>query len=37
MPQEIEASIVYSLSKGFAQPEEIIIDDPIGAEILVDV
>jgi S-(hydroxymethyl)glutathione dehydrogenase / alcohol dehydrogenase len=37
MPQKIKASIAYGIGKGFAQPEEIIIDDPIGAEVLVDV
>ena len=37
MPQKIKASIAYGIGKGFAQPEEVIIDDPIGAEVLVDV
>lgn len=34
MPQKIKASIAYGIGKGFAQPEEIIIDDPRGAEVL---
>lgn len=37
MPQKIKASIAYGVGKGFAQPEEIVIDDPRGAEVLVDV
>lgn len=37
MPQKIKASIAYGIGKGFAKPEEIIIDDPKGAEVLVDV
>lgn len=34
MPQKIKASIAYGIGKGFAAPEEIIIDDPKGAEVL---
>jgi S-(hydroxymethyl)glutathione dehydrogenase/alcohol dehydrogenase/S-(hydroxymethyl)mycothiol dehydrogenase len=37
MPQKIKAAIAYGIGKGFAQPEEIVIDDPRGAEVLVDV
>lgn len=37
MPQTIKASIAYGIGKGFAQPEDIIIDDPHGAEVLVDI
>jgi S-(hydroxymethyl)glutathione dehydrogenase/alcohol dehydrogenase/S-(hydroxymethyl)mycothiol dehydrogenase len=37
MPQTIRASVAYGLGKGFAQPEDIVIDDPIGSEVLVDV
>ncbi|BDR52547.1 alcohol dehydrogenase [Bombiscardovia nodaiensis] len=37
MPQTIKASIAYGPKQGFAQPEDVIIDDPRGAEVLVDV
>lgn len=37
MPQTITASIAYGIGKGFSQPEKIVIDDPKGAEVLVDV
>lgn len=37
MPQKIKASVSYGPNKGFSQPEEVIIDDPKGKEILVDV
>lgn len=37
MSQQIKASISYGIGKGFAQPEEILIDDPKGAEVLVDI
>lgn len=37
MPQNIKASIAYGIGKGFAQPEVIVIDDPVRAEVLVDV
>ncbi|GAO99366.1 zinc-binding dehydrogenase [Fructobacillus ficulneus] len=37
MPQKIKASIAYGVGKGFSQAEEIIIDDPKGAEVLIDI
>ena len=37
MPQTIKVSIAYGLGKGFAQPEDVIIDDPQGKEVLVKV
>ena len=37
MSQKIKAVVAYGVGKGFAQPEEIIIDDPIGAEVLVKI
>jgi S-(hydroxymethyl)glutathione dehydrogenase / alcohol dehydrogenase len=37
MPQKIKASIGYGSGKGFVQSAESIIDDSIGAEVLVDV
>lgn len=37
MPQKIRASIAYGVGKGFSKPEELILDDPIKAEVLVNI
>ncbi|WEV63701.1 alcohol dehydrogenase catalytic domain-containing protein [Bifidobacterium sp. ESL0732] len=37
MPQTIKASVSYGLNQGFSEPEDVVIDDPKGAEVLVDI